>query len=381
MNIQSPIDPEIESRFDAIRQPLEKSHHLPGSIYVTDEFWAREKSEIFSREWVMVGREEQFEKPGDYITLRIMGEPLLVVRNRDGAIKAFANVCRHRGVEVIRGDGNTSMFVCPYHAWSYDLNGTLKSAPFMGAGRNAPEDCNLLEFHVANWRGNIFVSMAKEPRDFDAFIAPFEKEFGFLGFEKTRLARIVEFDMACNWKLSLENLMDIYHVGTVHAKTFGGRYKNKDDHEFHLLPDGSTSMFADAAPLTSDGKSLIGNIPWLSDRSDSFASVGLLWPNFRLSARIDYLRIWNIWPIAPDRTLMRLLMLFPEQAFEQEDFAEKVDKYAEFMKVAIEEDREMIESLQLGVGSINFDPGPLADLEIGIHHFLNHYSARVSAEN
>jgi Rieske 2Fe-2S family protein len=378
MTIQTPIS--AEDRFASIRQPLDQARHLPGSIYVTDEYWGREKSQIFTREWLMVCREEQVARPGDYVALRIMGESVLVVRTRDGSIKALANVCRHRGVEVARGAGHTPMFVCPYHAWTYDLDGKLKSAPFMGAGRNAPENCNLLNYHVANWRGNIFVNLSGEPRDFDEFIAPFERDFGFLGFEKTKLARIVEFDMRCNWKLSLENLIDIYHVGTVHAKTFGSRYKDKDNFKFNLLPDGSTSLFYEAAPLTADGKSLVGKMPWLADRPDTFACVGLLWPNLRLSARSDYLRVWNIWPIEPGRTIMRLFMLFPEQALEQPDFPPKLDSYAEFMKVAIEEDREMIESLQLGVASLSFDPGPLANLEVGIHHFLNHYSAQVGPQ-
>lgn len=377
MTVQSPISGG--DRFASIREPLDRARHLPGSIYVTDEYWDREKAHIFTREWVMVCREEQVAKPGDYIALRIMGESVIVVRTRDGAIKALANVCRHRGVEVVRGTGHTPMFVCPYHAWTYDLDGKLKSAPFMGAGRNAPEDCNLRTYRVANWRGNIFINLSADPRDFDEFIAPFERDFGFLGFEKTKLARVVEFDMRCNWKLSLENLIDIYHVGTVHAKTFGSRYRDKDNFNFNLLPDGSTSLFYDAAPLTSDGKSLVGKIPWLDDKPDTFACVGLLWPNLRLSARSDYLRVWNIWPIEPGRTLMRLFMLFPEQAFEQPDFPEKLDTYTEFMKVAIEEDREMIESLQLGVASWSFEPGPLANLEVGIHHFLNQYSAQVGA--
>ena len=377
-----PIDASSSSAdtFGAIKQTLTEAHHLPGAVYTSDEFWRREKEQLFLTEWLMACREEELPAPGDYLTLRIMGEPVLLARDKDRRILALANVCRHRGVEVAMGRGNAELFICPYHAWTYELDGRLKSAPYLGDGRRHPTDCNLRQFPIALWRGSVFVNLSDTPRDFAAFIAPFEVEFGFLQLENCRLARKVEFDMGCNWKLSLENLLDIYHVGTVHARTFGGQYKgDKDNFRFKLLADGGVSFFEDAAPLTSDGKSLTGRMPWLANRRDSFAAIGLLWPNLRLSTRIDYVRLWNIWPIAPGRTKMVANMLFPAVAFEQPNFAAKLDEYERFLRTAIEEDRTLIESLQQGVASRNFLPGPLARLEEAIHHFLNHYADRVSA--
>jgi choline monooxygenase len=370
----------VVETFAPIKRSIPESRHLPGAIYTSPDYWQREKDRLFLSEWLMVCRAEELEKTGDYIALRIMGEPVLLVRNTDGNILALANVCRHRGVEVAHGRGNAPLLICPYHAWTYELDGRLKSAPYLGAGRRNPSDCNLRQFAVAQWRGSVFVNLSDVPRDFASFIAPFEEQFGFLQLENCRLARKVEFDMQCNWKFSLENLVDIYHLGTVHAKTFGGAYKgDKDNFRFNLLPQGGISFFEDAAPLTSTGKSLTGKMPWLADRSDSFSGIGLLWPNLRISTRIDYIRLWNIWPVAPDRTKMVANMLFPAAAFAQPDFEAKVEEYARFLQIAIEEDRVMIESLQQGVSSRNFVPGPLAQLEEAIHHFLNHYADVVSA--
>lgn len=365
--------------FADIQKPIAEARHLPGSIYTSQEQWEKEKAGIFLKEWLMVCRVEELPEAGDYIATRIMGEAVLIARGRDGRLNAMANVCRHRGVEVATGRGNSPLFVCPYHAWTYELDGKLRGAPFMGTGRKTPENCNLRKFHVVEWRGCVFINMAENPTSFESFIKPFDDKFSFLRFEDCRLVRKVEFIMDCNWKLSIENLVDIYHVGTVHAKTFGGRYKtDKEGFAFDLLPNGSVALFEDAAPLTKEGKSLTGQIPWLADRAESFAALGLLWPNHRISARSDYLRIWNIWPLAVNKTHMICYMLFPEAVLEQADLDQKVDVYAEFLKTAIEEDRAMVESLQLGVGSTNFDPGPLANLEAAIHHFLNHYSARMS---
>jgi phenylpropionate dioxygenase-like ring-hydroxylating dioxygenase large terminal subunit len=368
-----------ENSFDSIKQPLAEARHLSGAVYSSEEYWRLEKDRLFTCEWLMVGREEELPNPGDYLTMRIMGEAVLVARNKDGALVAMANVCRHRGVEVASGRGNTRVYVCPYHAWTYELDGRLRGAPSLGSGRPRPENCDLRCFSVEIWRGCVFINMGDSPKNFSEFIAPFEAEFGFLQLDKCRLARTVEFEMQCNWKLSLENLVDIYHVGTVHAKTFGGHYRSdKGGFKFNLMPEGSVSFFEDAAPLTSNGKTLTGGIPWLSDRSESFAGIGLLWPNLRLSARSDYLRIWNIWPMAPGKTRMVAYMLFPPHAFEQPDLQQKLDIYEQFLRTAIEEDRAMVESLQLGVTSRNFVPGPLSDLETGIRHFLNHYAERVS---
>ncbi len=379
----NPFTPQIASLADpfcSMKLPIEQAHHLPGAIYSTDEYFQLEKERIFLAEWLMVCREEELKNSGDYFTTRIMGEAVLVVRNKEGVLVALANACRHRGVEVATGEGTARLFVCPYHAWTYELDGRLKAAPSLGPGRSKPEDCNLHRFALKTWGGCVFINMSPSPRSFEEFIAPFDAEFGFLKLENTVLARKVEFDIKCNWKLALENLIDIYHVGTVHAKTFGGHYsKNKDDFTFNLMNDGSLSFFENAAPMTPTGKSLVGSIPWLSDQPESFAGVGLLWPNIRLSARIDYLRVWSIWPTAPDRVKMVAHMLFAPEALEQPDFEAKVDSYEQFIRAFIEEDRAMVESLQLGVSSHNYDPGPLSHLETGIRHFLNHYLDVVGA--
>jgi choline monooxygenase len=364
--------------FESIRQPLSEARHLPGAIYSSEEYWRLERDRLFMCEWLMVCREEELPNAGDYLTMRIMGEAVLVARNRDGTLVAMANVCRHRGVEVAMGRGNTQVYVCPYHAWTYELDGRLRGVPSLGTGRERPQNCNLRRFGLEIWRRCVFINMGDSPKSFLEFIAPFESEFGFLQLDKCRLARTVEFEMQCNWKLSLENLVDIYHVGTVHAKTFGGHHRSEGGFKFNLMPEGSVSLFDAAAPLTSNGKSLTGAIPWLSDRSESFAGIGLLWPNLRLSIRSDYLRIWSIWPLAPGKTKMVTYMLFPPHAFEQPDFQQKLNVYEQFLRTAIEEDRAMVESLQLGVTSRHFVPGPLSDLESGIRHFLNHYAERVS---
>ena len=116
--------------FSKTRQDLLHARHLPGEFYTSPEIFQKEIEQIFMKDWLCVGRVEQYAKPGDYRALRIAGEPVLVCKDKSGGLHAFANVCQHRGVEVIRGAGNTQEFRCPYHGWTYGLNGELTGAPY-----------------------------------------------------------------------------------------------------------------------------------------------------------------------------------------------------------------------------------------------------------
>ena len=111
--------------------PLNEALHVPGFIYNSEEVFALERERLFMKEWVCALRVEQVADPGDYVAMRLMGEPFIICRDKDGNLNAFANVCAHRGVEVASGEGNLEEFSCPYHGWLYDLQGKLIGAPYM----------------------------------------------------------------------------------------------------------------------------------------------------------------------------------------------------------------------------------------------------------
>ena len=146
------------------RQPLHSARHLPGYVYTSPEILALEKEKIFMRDWLCMGRVEEIENPGDYMTFRVLGEPLIIARNEKGEINAFANVCRHRGVEVASGSGNLKEFSCPYHGWTYDLEGRLVGAPYMKEAEGFdPKSCRLSPLKCDTWAGWIFVNFDSEP--------------------------------------------------------------------------------------------------------------------------------------------------------------------------------------------------------------------------
>jgi Rieske 2Fe-2S family protein len=367
--------------FLATRAELADARHLPGYVYTSERVQEVEKDKIFMREWLCLGRVEELAKPGDYLAVRIMDEPVLVVRNKEGILHGFANVCRHRGVEVAPvGQGSASEFLCPYHSWAYDLDGKLIGAPLMRGWTTADlTGCRLPTLKLTEWRGWIFINFDLSARPFAEIIRPFEEQFGFLQPENCVLADKTVLELNCNWKFVVENLMDVYHIGTVHGRSFGAYYKgDRERYAFTLLPRGGYSFFFEAGPVTTDGKSHFGKMPWL-DRSETMACLGFLAPNVNFSARCDSIRHWLTWPISPGKSQLISYTLVAKDVPQRSDFKGNLPYYVDALKMAIDEDREMVESLQNGVRSRQFEPGPLAKLEGPIHHVMNNYLDQLTA--
>jgi len=141
------------------RVALDQATHAPGAIYASPEIFRREVAEYFKREWLYVGRVEELAEPGDFMALRLVGEPVLLSRDRDGGLHANYNMCFHRGVEVAYGSGNLKAFSCPYHGWVYGLDGQLKGAAYMTETKDFDvADCALTPLRLDVWRGNIFIN-------------------------------------------------------------------------------------------------------------------------------------------------------------------------------------------------------------------------------
>lgn len=370
-----PADPPAD--FAQTRASLQKARHLPGYVYTSPEIYQLEKEKIFMKDWLCVGRMEEIENPGDYIALRLLDEPIILARDNDGNVGAFANVCRHRGVEVASGSGNTQEFSCPYHGWLYDLQGNLVGAPYMKEAEGFdPTSCQLTPLGFGEWRGWMFVNFDSNAAPLEEFIAEYEKEFAFLHHEKTRLAtkHVVELD--CNWKFVVENLQDFYHVQVLHLDTFGGHI-NIDDFVFNVKEKGGFSSFYDAAPDTPDSQSLFGQMPWLADKPMSFAYTGYLAPNFHIFGRVDESHPMVIRPLSPNKTQIIVYHVFPAEHFEQPDFMDKAKIYHDFLVNVLEEDREMVDSMQRGMNSRLFEPGPLSRMEVNLHSLINYTLDRI----
>lgn len=376
-NFAAPTGRRLGFGLDKIKGPIGGARHVPGYFYSAPEIYRLEKQNIFMKDWLCVARVEELESPGDYMAIRIADEPVIVVRDKAGQLQAFSNVCAHRGVEVIWGEGNTKGFSCPYHGWTYDLKGALTGASFMDESDEFDPRCGLPPLRLETWAGWVFITFSDDAPPLADFVAHYEQEFSFLRQEDCRLAVKVTVELDCNWKLVVENLLDIYHTATLHVKTIGAKRGRADKYPFKLFDLGGTSMFYRSAPMARGGKSLFGNMPWLEHEPDNFACSGHLSPNMQLFARSDNVHPFLIWPLSTDKCRVIVYTLFPKEHFAQPGFDDKVDAYRDYLFEVIEEDRQMIASLQKIMASDRFQPGPLSKLEAGIHHVINDYLNRI----
>ena len=206
--------------------PFEQARAMSPSAYTDSSFLNAELSQIFARDWFCVGRIDALNKPGDYLTLDLANQPILVLRDTHGKLRAMSNVCRHRMSTLLDGRGNIRSIVCPYHAWTYNLDGTLRGAPAMNQNTAfCKDDVALPRITCQEWLGWVFVSLnseAKPVADELTEVYNLVEDFGMKNYTETFFETHV---WNTNWKILAENFMESYHLPVCHAGTIGGLSK------------------------------------------------------------------------------------------------------------------------------------------------------------
>lgn len=237
------------------------AHGLPGDAYTSAEFLRLEQDWLFGRQWVFAGFAHELPRTGDARPIEIGGRPLFLLRDADGGIAAFHNLCRHRNLKLIDAAGNCGKLIrCPYHSWSYDLCGALRNAPYFGGDQRElpagfePGDYGLWPVACGVWHDWIFVNLAPEPAAFEAFVAPLERQLG--GTDAGAYVPVATLDfgaVGCNWKLLMENFIEPYHVQFVHRTTtrqpLEDHYTIVDEHCLGSAVELGPSETEDANPL------------------------------------------------------------------------------------------------------------------------------------
>lgn len=190
---------------------------LPPEAYTSEAMAKLERETVFASGWVVVGHVSELKKPGDYLTFDLAGHPVLVARGRDGEIRAFSNVCAHRSAVIASGSGNTTVFACPYHAWTYDLTGKLMGAPHMD--RAALGDIGLKGLRSEIWQGLVFVNLDKDAESLAPALAALAERIAPLRLDKHEVVLCEDMRFDCNWKVLVENFCESYHVFCVHKAT------------------------------------------------------------------------------------------------------------------------------------------------------------------
>ena len=228
-------DNTLQGALDKVSRDVTTSSTLPPACYRDATALDAERLVISQRSWLGIGRGDRWASAGDYAVLSLAGASVIVTRDEDKNLRAFANTCRHRGTALLTGEGNVARIVCPFHGWTYALDGSLRGATRMGhASDFRHEDFGLIEFRTSEHAGFAYVCLSPDTPPLDTWLGNFDEHHTGWPLETLVTTRYRHFEVNCNWKLFLEVFNESYHLDCVHADTFGGIYQEPDQ------PDTST---------------------------------------------------------------------------------------------------------------------------------------------
>ena len=218
--MSEPIDLFSPKYYDGVRRPLHLAETLPGWAYTSERFYQREMERIFTKTWIYVGRVERIPNAGDYFTLDFATTPVIVTRDRTGDVRAFSNSCRHRGSQLVDGEGNCSAFKCFYHNWSYGLDGALLGTPFVEESECFKRrDYGLVPVRLEVWAGMMFINLDPDGDSLMEYLGDLPERTAMYEPEDRVVVRTTEYDVKCNWKIYFEGFGEGYHVPFVHKGT------------------------------------------------------------------------------------------------------------------------------------------------------------------
>ncbi len=357
-----------------------QSFTLPARFYSDPEIYEREKAVIFHRDWWCLGHRSQVAAPGQYVTAQVHDQSVFAVRDREGVLRAFHNVCQHRGHELLAGGGRTGPIVCPYHAWTYDLNGDLRGA------RNTREmtDFNKCDFALKPLRVEIYAGFVFVNCDPEA--VPLKEQAGDLEAEIRHYCPRIDdlvfaqrdsYDVACNWKVMIDNFLECYHCHTAH----------KDFVDLVNMDSYRTKVQGIYSSQVADAPRATDNNAFNFEPGDvDFGYAGwFLWPN---------LTIW-VYPGEPNISTLQVIPAGPGRTVEHQDWFVPSPTPSPQLKDAMDYQREVLqpedirlcESVQRGVMSLGYNQGRfvidkgLTELsEHAVHHFQQMVVQALGAE-
>ncbi|MGH8946907.1 MAG: aromatic ring-hydroxylating oxygenase subunit alpha [Acidimicrobiia bacterium] len=365
-----PLDP---ADLDAVLAPFGASKTLPAAAYTSDEVFDWEREALFASTWVCLGRVNEMLAPGQVRAVALAGESVLVARESEGRVRVFSNVCRHRGHELAPvGDAFDARLIrCPYHSWSYRLDGSLRSAPTLTQSPDFdPSDYSLVELSAATSGGWLWIDLSSSS-------PPLEDHFGNLWeqiepyeSERLRTAATHDYTVRANWKSVVENYNECYHCSTIHPELcrVTPPDSGRDRQPTGMWLGGSMELKPHAETMSLDGRSqgvIMRRVDGDLARQVLYLTV---MPNLLLSLHPDYVMTHVLTPLDPDQTQIECSWLFPPEAWEREDFdpAYAVD----FWDITNREDWAACEGVMRGMGNRGYRPGPLSSWEGTVYQFL-----------
>jgi phenylpropionate dioxygenase-like ring-hydroxylating dioxygenase large terminal subunit len=375
--------PVPAAALDATLAEFGSSRMLPREAYVDPAVFAWEQRHIFSS-WTCVGYAEDLPEVGSQRAVSVGTGGVLLTRDEDGQVRAFANTCRHRGHELLAcgAAAKRRSVVCPYHSWSYKLDGSLRNAPgFREVAGFEPSEFGLAPLRVVDWHGWLFVDPSGTAGDFAAHVAGSDEVVHRYRPEDLRIVARHSYELACNWKVIAENYQECYHCSTIHPEL--SRISPPTSGDNLNLPGqwmgGSMDLIPEADTMSLDGRSGGVAIAGLSETELRTVMYLVGYPNLLVSLHPDYVMTHLMTPLAVDRTHVECAWAFPREVTEQDGFD---PSYAvEFWDLTNRQDWAACESVQRGLTSPQARPGPLAPEEDGVYQFVTRVARSYRGES
>jgi len=338
---------------------------LPGRYYTDEKIFNQEIERFYFGMWICAGRIEQIEKPGQYFLVEIGGESLIVTRDAAGTIHAFYNVCRHRGTRMcVESSGSfAGRIQCPYHGWTYGLDGRLLGAPHMEEGAFDRENYPLHSVAADVWDGHIFMNLAKVPNPLSAQLADLPEKFKPWGMTDLRLYKRESYEVCANWKLIVLNYNECLHCPLLHPalSRVTDTRSGQNDPPTNSYIGGSMDLRGTAETMSMDGVRRRDYLPGLNESQRREVLYYTIYPNLFLSLHPDYVLVHHLWPRAVDRTEVTTEWLFHPAEMAKPDFCG--NDAVEFWDKTNREDWAITELSQKGISSRGYTPGPYSTRE------------------
>lgn len=360
------------------RVPFESAHAMPRSVYRSETFLSQELEHVFKHDWFCAGRASTLAKTGDYLTIELAGQPIMVVRDASGQLRAQSNVCLHRMSTLLEGRGNKSSIVCPYHAWTYELDGTLRAAPAMAQNTAfCSKGMRLPLIRCEEWLGWVMVTLNQHAVPVSEALAEVQNLVGDFGMENYQETFFESHVWNTNWKVLAENFMESYHLPVCHRGTIGGLSKLDE----MICPPG-LAAFNYHTILKDDSLKIAmaheNNTTLVGDRR-RMTYLLAIYPSLLITLTPGY--FWYL-SLHPDGVGKVRILFGGGMSPDYVNDPEAQDHFVALKTLLDEvnnEDRKCTEKVYQGLCSDFASPGPLSHLERPNYDFARYLSSRIPA--
>jgi len=367
----------------AVTRPVGKARGLPSALYTDAAALEFERRRVFSDGWACIGFGSDAPGPGDVCPVDLLGMPLLLVRDRDGTLRVFENVCRHRGMILVAQKRTVGGVIrCPYHSWCYSHDGRLRATPHVGGpgisvhDSIVPQDTGLTPVRSGMFMDMVFVNISGTAPDFDTWIAPLRTRWADFADRPLYHAAGTGFSLAvaCNWKLAIENYCESYHLPWVHPGL--NSYSRLEDH-YHIEHPGAFSGQGTRVYAPAQDGTPFPDFPDLPQVWDRQAEYVALYPNVMIGIHRDHMFAIHLDPLAPDQTVERVEIYYttPDAAHDPEMETERAANAARWKDVFVE-DIFVVEGMQRGRRAPGFDGGRFSAVMDSPTHCFHDWLAR-----